>query len=200
MEGYDDKTMAVARPYAEALLGLAGKAGAAAEVREELTAIERLVAEQPGFRDLLTNPAIDADERRGSLERLFRGRASDLVVDALQVMNRKGRIALVPAVAAAYRAAHDRLERRVEVRVASAVPLDDGQRKSLAAAIEGGTGLAPTLVERVDPSLVGGLVVSLGDTKIDASVASRLRKLSEALRARASRQLGSGSHVEGKVA
>lgn len=200
MEAHDDKTMAVARPYAEALLGLAGKAGAAAEVREELAAIERLAAENPGFRDFLTNPAIDAGQRRGSLERMFRGRASDLVVDALQVMNRKGRIGLVTAVAAAYRAAHDLLERRVEVQVASAVPLDDEQRRRLAAAIEGGTGLEATLVERVDPSLLGGLVVSLGDTKIDASVASRLRKLSEALRARASRQLGSGSHVEGKVA
>lgn len=200
MEGYDDKTMAVARPYAEALLGLAEQAGAAAEVREELTAIERLVAERPGFRDFLTTPSIDVDERRDSLERTFRGRASDLVVDTLQVMNRKGRIALVPAVAAAYRDAHDRLERRVEVRVTSAVPLEDEQRRRLAAAIESGTGLEPTLVERVDPSLIGGLVVTVGDTKIDASVASRLRKLSEALRARASRQLGSGSHVEGKVA
>jgi F-type H+-transporting ATPase subunit delta len=200
MAGHDDKTLAIARPYAEALLGLAQRAGAAAEVREELTAIEGLIAERPAFRDFLTNPGIDAGERRGSLERLFRGRASDLVVDALQVMNRKGRIALVPAVAAAYRAAHDRLERRVEVRVASAVPLDDEQRRRLAAAIESGTGLAPTLVERVDRSLVGGLVVTLGDTKIDASVASRLRKLSEALRARASRQLSSGSHVEGMVA
>ena len=82
----------------------------------------------------------------------------------------------------------------------SAVPLTDEQRRRLAAAIEGGTGLSPTLVERVDPAILGGLVVRLGDRKADASVATRLNNLSEALRARASRQLRSGSHVEGMVA
>lgn len=199
MAGHDDKTLAIARPYAEALLGLARAAGADDRVREELDEIARLAA-GPAFRDYLGNPAVDAGERRESLERIFRGKASDLVVDTLQVMNRKGRIALVPAVAAAYRAAHDEAAGRVEVAVTSAVPLTDPQRRRLVAAIEGGTGLAPKLVERVDPAILGGLVVRLGDQKADASVATRLRNLSEALRARASRQLRSGSHVEGMVA
>lgn len=200
MAGHDDKTLAIARPYAEALLGLARAAGAEDRVREELDEIARLAAERPAFRDYLDNPAIDAGERREALERIFRGRASDLVVDTLQVMNRKGRIALLPAVAAAYRAAHDEAAGRVEVRVTSAVPLTDAQRRRLVDAIEGGTGLVPKLVERVDPAILGGLVVRLGDRKADASVATRLRNLSEALRARASRQLRSGSHVEGMVA
>lgn len=200
MASHDDKTLAAARPYAEALVGLAEEAGTAAEVREELTAIERLAADSADFRDFLVNPAIDTDERTQSLERMFRGRASDVVVDALQVMNRKGRIALAPAVAAVYRQLHDRFEKRVEVRVTSAVPLGDEQRRHLAEAIERSTGLTPTLDERVDPAIVGGLVVALGDVKVDASIATRLKNLSEALRERASRQLRSGSHVEGMVA
>lgn len=200
MASHDDKNLAAARPYAEALVALAEEAGTAAEVREELAAIERMAAQSAAFRDYLVDPAIDADERRASLERMFRGRFSELVVDTLQVMNRKGRIALAPAVAAAYRQLHDRIERRVEVRVTSAVPLSAEQRRHLAAAIERSTGLEPMLDERVDPAIVGGLVVALGDTKVDASIASRLKNLSEALRQRASRQLRSGSHVEGMVA
>lgn len=197
---HDNETLAAARPYAAALLEIAEEAGTADQVREELDAVERLAAESRGFRDYLVNPAIDTEAREKGLERMFRGKASDLVVDTLQVMNRKGRAALAPAMAAAYRALHDRRERRVEVRVTSAVPLDDAQRRRLAAAIERGTGLTPSLVERIDPNLVGGLVVALGDTKIDASIASRVKNLSEALRERASRQLRSGSHVEGMVA
>lgn len=200
MAGQDDKTLAVARPYAAALLDLAGEAGVADQVRDELAEIERLLAEDAAFREFLTDPAIDTQERTTSLERMFRGRAHDLVVDTLQVMNRKGRIALVPAMAAGYRAAHDRLAGRVEVRVTSAVELSAEQRRQLTAAIAAGTGLTPSLVEQVDPALLGGLVVVLGDRKADASVATRLRNLSEALRARASRQLRSGSHVEGMVA
>jgi F-type H+-transporting ATPase subunit delta len=159
-----------------------------------------MLAESAPFRDFLTNPAIDGDERSTSIERMFRGRTHDLVVDTLQVMNRKGRIALVPAMAVAYRAAHDELAGRVEVRVTSAVPLSDDQRRRLASAIESGSGLTATLVESVDPGVVGGLVVVVGDRKADASVATKLRNLSEALRSRASRQLRSGSHVEGMVA
>lgn len=200
MAGADDKSRAIARPYAEALLDLARRAGAAQEVREELDEIAGLAEESPAFREFLDDPAIDAEERRESLERMFRGRASDLLVDALQVMSRKGRIALLPAVAAAYRAAHDVAAGRIEVEVRSAVPLSEEQRRSLVAAIESGTGLAPTLVERVEPALLGGLVVRIGDRKADASLATRLKNLSEALRARASRQLRSGSHVEGMVA
>jgi F-type H+-transporting ATPase subunit delta len=200
MASHDDTNLAAARPYAEALVGLAEEAGVAAEAREELEAIERMAAESAAFRDYLVDPAVDAEERRASLERMFRGRLSDLVVDTLQVMNRKGRIALAPAVAAAYRQLHDRIERRVEVRVTSAVPLSEEQRRHLAAAIERSTGLEPTLDERVDAAILGGLVVALGDVKVDASIASRLKNLSEALRQRASRQLRSGSHVEGMVA
>jgi F-type H+-transporting ATPase subunit delta len=199
-ERYDDKTAAVARVYAAALLALAEEDGRADEVRDELTALEELVERSPAFHDFLVSPAIGADERSASLEKALRGRASDLVADAVQVMNRKGRSGLLPAVAATYREAHDVLRQRVEVRVTSALPLTAAQRERLAAAVEAATGRQPSLEERVDPAILGGLVVQLGDRKADASLATRLKNLSAALLARASRQLRSGSHVEGMVA
>jgi F-type H+-transporting ATPase subunit delta len=199
-ERYDDKTAAVARVYAAALLALAEEDGRADEVRDELTALEELVERSPAFHDFLVSPAIGADERSASLEKALRGRASDLVADAVLVMNRKGRALLLPALIATYAEAHDRLRRKVEVRVTSALPLSDDQRRRLAAAVEAATGLEPILVERVDPGIVGGLVVQVGDRKADASVVTRVKNLSAALLARASRQLRSGSHVEGMVA
>ena len=199
-ERLDDRTVAVSRVYAEALLTLAEEAGTADEVRRELAGLEELFAGRPAIREFLLNPAVDADQRAASLERALRGRLSDLLVDTLLVMNRKGRALLLPALIATYAEAHDRLRRKVEVRVTSALPLSDDQRRRLAAAVEAATGLEPILVERVDPGIVGGLVVQVGDRKADASVATRVKNLSAALLARATRQLRSDSHVEGMVA
>jgi F-type H+-transporting ATPase subunit delta len=194
---YDDKAMGVARVYADAMLELARDAGVADDLREELDGLAKLVARDPGFRDFLSNPAIDADERSASLERMFRGRTSDLLTDSLQVLNRKGRSALLPAVVAQYRDAHDHWSKHVVVQVTSAQPVSDAQRADLAAAVRRRTGFEPSFEERVDPSLIGGLVVRIGDQKIDGSVATKLAKMGEALLARASREIHSGTYVEG---
>ena len=197
MASYDDKALAVARVYADALIEVAAEQDAADEVREELDSLAELYASDPAFREFLTNPAIDQDERQEGQETFFRGRLLDVTVDALQVLNEKDRSALLPAVVAAYRQAHDRLRRRVEVKVVSALPLTEPQRARLAQAVERRTGRTPSFEERVDPSLIGGLVVRIGDEKTDGSVATRLHNLSEALLARASREIHSGTYVEG---
>jgi F-type H+-transporting ATPase subunit delta len=197
MASFDDRQMAVARVYARALLEVAVDRGEEDVVREELESLEALWQADPAFRDFLTNPAVDADDRRGSLDTMFRSRLSPVTIDALQVINRKERSALLPEVVEGYREAHDRLRRRVEVQVSSARPLSDAQRDSLAAAVRERTGLEPSFTETVDPSLVGGLVVQIGDEKTDGSVVTRLRNLGEALLDRASREIHSGTYVEG---
>jgi F-type H+-transporting ATPase subunit delta len=194
---FDDKQRAVARVYAEAMLSLAASSGTADSLREELDGLAALARSNPAFADFLANPAIEAGERRGSLESMFRGRLSDLAVDSLLVLNRKGRSALLPALAAEYRRADDRRQRRVEALVTSARPLTDDQRRRLAAAIQARTGYAAMLDERVDPSLLGGLVVQIGDEKTDGSALTRLHNLTAALLARASREIHSGTYVEG---
>lgn len=197
MASFSDKVMAVAGVYAEALLALAERRGEADALREELDELAAFARRDRDFARFLESPMVETDERAESLERMLRERASDLLVDALQVINRKGRIALVPAIAAAYRAAHDRLRRRVAVQVTSAVELTEEQRSRLLAAVQTSTGLTGRLEVAVDKSLLGGLVVRIGDQKTDATVATRLVGLSQALRERGSREILSGSYVAG---
>lgn len=197
MASYNDKALAVARVYADALIEVAQQHGAADEVRDEMESLSALYEADPAFREFLTNPAIDEEERREGQETFFRGRLLDITVDTLQVLNVKGRSALLPAMIAAYRTAHDRLRRRVEVSVVSALPLTADQRQHLAEAVRKRTDRDPSFTERVDPSILGGLVVRIGDEKTDGSVATRLHNLSEALLSRASREIHSGTYVEG---
>lgn len=178
--------------YAESLLALAEEQGAAEALLAELDELQAYAGGHADFAAFLASPAVDAEARRDVLEKLFRRRLSDLALDALQIVNRKGRLSLLPAIVAAYRAALDERRGRLEVRVVSAVPLTEDQRRRLTAAVARHTGREARLREEVDPALLGGVVLRIGDRKVDSSVATRLATLAEALAARASQEIWSG--------
>jgi F-type H+-transporting ATPase subunit delta len=196
MSSFNDKVIAIARVYAGAMLELAEARGESEGLLDELRQLARLVASDSTLSAFLSSPLVGTDDRAKALEKTFRGRASDLLVDSLQVLNRKGRIGLLPAIAHVYEEQYNLAHDRVEVRVVSALPLDEGQRQRLRQAVKKRTGREAILEESVDPDLIGGLVVKIGDSKTDASVVTQLRSLSQKLLARASRQIQSGAHVE----
>lgn len=192
MAGAREKDLAVARVWADSLFALAAESGREDELSGELEGLAELLDRQPPLANLLESPAIDTEAKRALLEKALRGRASDLLVDALQVMRRKGRLVLLRAVAQTYRAEWLARRHKVEVRVTSAVALSEPLREALRLAAAERTNRQPILVERVDPELLGGLVVAIGDEKIDCSVSTELEKMEVALLDRASRELLSG--------
>lgn len=196
MASVDEKTAAVAKVYAEALSQVAKAAGETETLLEEMRGVAELLEADPAFADYLASPLVEADHREQTIERVFRGKASDLLVNTLQVLNRKGRIGKLPAVAEAFAKAEAEAQGKVEVEVRSAIPLSDEQRQQLTEAVERKTGRTPRLLESIDESLLGGMVVQIGDQKVDASIASRLRTLSSRLLERGSRELLGGSHFE----
>ncbi len=117
--------------YAEALLAIARPGGTSAallgeQVEELLEALQSLVGQRspsspPSWRARWSSP----DDAAKAIEKLCRGRASDVLVNALQVMNRKGRMTLIPEVTERYRLALEALRNEVDVHVTSAVPLND---------------------------------------------------------------------------
>lgn len=197
MANAEEQQGGVAQIYADALLALAEERGVADQVLDELGGLADLASRDRALADFLASPLVEPETRAKTFEKLLRGRASDLLVDALQVMNRKGRVALLPEIAAAYREGHRRLRGRVQVFVTSAVPLTDPLRETLRAAAAHYTGKTPEIVESVDRELLGGMVVRVGDERIDSSVRTRLRGLSGALLRRASQEVQSGSRYVG---
>src|SRR5688572_16575 len=135
MASSDEQQRTLARIYARAIFDLAEDQGAGDALLEELAAVARLAERDPAFADFLGSPLVDRDDRRATLERIFRGTASDLLADTLQVLNRKGRLALLPAIGRAYRG--ELRERRglVDVKVRTAAPLPPALRERLAAAL-----------------------------------------------------------------
>ncbi len=192
MANVDDRDLAVGRLYAEAMLRLAEEQGASDALLDELKEMVDFLDQNPKVGHFLASQMVDEEGRARVIEDLFRGNASDLLVDSLQVINRKGRLGQLRAVAEAYRIAHHDLRGWVDVHVRTAVPLDDALRARLKDAMAASTGKKPALIERIDPSLIGGLVVEVEGKKFDASVASRLHDLGDALLARASLEIHRG--------
>lgn len=189
MATVDESSQAVADVYARALLELALAKGEDERIGEELDELVGLAQRDPDFRVFMTSEAVDRDRRAMSLEKLFRGKLADVLLDTLQVMNEKDRGALLSALRARY--IHCRYEHlnQVEAAVTTATPLDDVNRQALVAELAQMTGKQIVLHEAVDESVLGGLIVQIGDRCYDGSMATHLRRLRGEMLERSSREL-----------
>jgi len=192
MANISNRAIALARIYANAILQLAESQKVADALRDELLDLGKYVQDHPEAGEYLGSPTVDAEERRKFIENTLRGRVSELLVDTLQVINRKDRLGLVKEIIEQYRLAHADLRGFVDVHVRSAVPLDDTQRAEIRKAAKQYAGKEPELVEAVDPDMLGGLIMQIGDVKFDGSVATRLRQVSENLAERGAKEIHSG--------
>lgn len=190
MAASQDKERSLARIYAEAMLAAA--AGAEQAFVDDLDALVGLLDRDPAFEAVLANPLINAAGKRALIDKALRGQLGDILVDGLQVMRKKGRLGLVRELARAVHEIWLARQGKVEVRVTSAVPLSPALREDLVRAAAQRIGKQPVLVERVDPKLLGGLVVRARDGKFDSSVARTLARIEAQLLERASNELLSG--------
>jgi F-type H+-transporting ATPase subunit delta len=174
----DDTVIAVARRYAEALIDAAQKEGQVDPALEELAEFESdVLGRFPRFGELLASGRVPVGDKDRILTEAFSGRASDLVLRFLRVLNRHGRSGLLAPIVAEARTIWDRRNRRIPVTVRSAVPLGDDQVQALRERLAGLVPGTPILKIATDPALIGGLVVQVGDQLYDASVKSRLAQL-----------------------
>lgn len=175
-----DRTDEIARVYAESLLELAEARGGdgIAEVGAEIAALAEIARGDPAFAEFLRSPVVDATSREASLRRTLDGRASSLVRDFVLVLNRKGRLGEFLNVAVAYEALVQEKLGRVEVDVWTASgPVGEDLLASLRGKVREATGKDPVFRLHVDPAMIGGIRLRIGDRLLDGSVATRLAGL-----------------------
>jgi F-type H+-transporting ATPase subunit delta len=178
VEVRDDTVIAGARRYAEALIDAAQREGQADPTLEELAEFQsEVLARFPRFAQLLASERVPAAEKDRIIMEAFEGRASGLVLRFLRVLNRHGRLGLLGPIVAEARTIWDRRNRRIPVSVRTAVPLGEDQVQALRDRLAGLVPGTPILSLSTDPSLIGGLVIQVGDQLYDASVKNRLTQL-----------------------
>lgn len=164
--------------YGRALIGAAQEAGRADEVVADLEALmDEVVTPRPEFRQVLESALVPHEEKEKILDRCFGGRISPLLMAFLKVLSARGRIDCLAGVRQTVRQLYNELRGQVAVSVRTAAPLDATVRDEMSAALEKSLGRRPRLHEEVDRSLLGGIVVKVGDVVYDGSVVTQLRQL-----------------------
>jgi F-type H+-transporting ATPase subunit delta len=200
MANIEQESQSIAEVYASALLELAVEKNQDDDIESELSEVAKLIADDADFARFMASPTVPEDSRAVALEKAFRGKMNDQLLNTLLVMNRKGRAGLVRALAEAFRLLLEDRKGEVDVVVRSAVKLDDASKDRVRKAVAAHVGKQPRLIENVDESLIGGLVLQIGDEKLDTSVALRLSKMRHAFLERASREIRERSYFEENAA
>ncbi len=163
--------------YAAGILEIALAEGQLERVEAELFQIGQAVSSSPELYDALADPRLPADRKQAIVTDLIGSRASDLTVSIASFVVTAGRGQELGAIAAALASGAAASRNKEVATVRSAIALDDETVARLAAALGKATGKEVDVKVVVDPSVVGGIVATVGDTVIDGSVRSKLDSL-----------------------
>jgi F-type H+-transporting ATPase subunit delta len=164
------------RIYAEALFGAAKDAGRLAPVHEALSDFAAAAAESPELRAVLRNPQLESSAKAAILADLA-GDEEPLFTHFLQVVAEKGRAAELEEIAKEFERLMAREERRLSVELTTARELTEAEAEAILKQIEQASGRKVEATRKVDPRLVGGIVLQAGSLRVDASIRGRLERL-----------------------
>ncbi|MXO58606.1 F0F1 ATP synthase subunit delta [Altererythrobacter salegens] len=169
--------------YASALFDLASEAGTVTAVESDLENLESALGESAELRALIRNPEISRDQIGKVMSGLGSAMGlSDLTTNFLGVLAENRRVAELPAMIRAFHTIAAAQRGEVTAEVASAHALTDEQVVTLETKLRAREGRTVKLKTRVDPSLLGGLVVTVGSKRIDGSIRTRLNSLAQAMK------------------
>lgn len=168
----------VSSRYVKSLLDLAVEQGKLEEVHRDMLLFDSVCRGNRNFVLMLGNPVIKHDKKREILQRLFAGRVSDLTMAIFDIITRKNREALLHEIARTFHYAYNRYKDIGSAAVVTATELDEELRKQFVGMARKISGKHEVeLAEKVDPGLIGGFVLNVGDQQIDASLRKKFNTL-----------------------
>ncbi len=172
----------IASRYAKSLIQLAEEQGKLDRVREDLLGFSRALAAAKDLGMLMKSPIVKGDKKMAVVKQLFEGQFDPLTMQFFEVLTRKNRERLLPALSREFERQYRHIKGISTVVVHSAVPLPEQVIKHLEEKLKG-AGKVEQHIEletRVDPKLLGGFVLEFEDNVYDASVQRRLEELRKA--------------------
>ena len=180
---FDTGAEQLGQSYAQALISAAANAGVADQVVAQLGRLtDEYLAGSPQLAAAFSSPRIGATEKTRVIDRIFGEEFHPVLIKFLKVMANRDRLGYVAAVRKAAEAIHDEMMGRVVALVKTSVPLDDNLRNQIAQRLGQSMNKQVRLIETVDPSLIGGMVIRVGDQVFDSSVVNRLNKMARRTR------------------
>ena len=172
----------VAGRYASALFDLANETSKTSDVEGDLVKFQELLDESPDHLRVVRSPVIGSgDQSRAIAAILNRVGIGGLTANFLKLVTANRRLFVIQDIIKVYRALSAKARGEITAEVTSAFALNDGHVTALKETLKASVGKDVTLQQRVDPSLLGGLVVKVGSRMIDSSLKTKLQNMKVAL-------------------
>ena len=168
--------------YGEALYALAKEEGLASQILEELTALNEAFRQEPAFLRLLSTPNLSKQERCQIIDDSFQGKIHVYILNFLKILTEKGYMRHFPDCCVSYKNLYNHDNGILPVTAVTAVPLTGAQHDKLTGKLTQITGKAIELVNRVDPSCLGGMRLDYDGKQLDDTVAHRLEAVRSLLK------------------
>lgn len=173
----------VSSRYAKALLDLSIEQGVLDSVRKDVEQFVSVLKSNLELQAVLKNPIINHDKKINILTALFGDKFEATLISFFKIMINKGRAEILYGTAQEFINAYNIYKGIVIAKVTSAAALSEENQRILQQLIKESTGNEVIIERKVNPELIGGFVVTIGDKQIDASLAGRLNKLDRAFHA-----------------
>ena len=163
--------------YAKALMGFAQQSGQVDQFVDELSGVVGVLDEIPKLKIALESPRIPSEAKTKMLDTAFQGKVSQEMVNFLKIVATKKRFDCLGAMASSARRMQDDMAGRVQATLTTAEEVEDSVRSKISDRLSGVLGKQVNLSVAVDPEIIGGMVIRVGDTVYDASVANQLNQV-----------------------
>lgn len=171
-------TNAIARRYAKALVQLAVEEQRVAQVYEELSNIESVLAANRELMAIFGSPAYSIENKQEVMKDIVaKLKLSVTVTNFLSLLLDRGRIAFLDTIVAAFGAYADEISGVVRPTLVTALPLEEVQVQAIKDSLSASTGKQVVLTVEMDPTLIGGVVTKIGNTVYDGSIKTQLNKI-----------------------
>jgi len=178
-----DSSGGVAHRYALALYEYAEEKSVLPEVLDQVRALRKLVAESTTLRDFLADQSLDSRQAGQGLEAVLKAQGfSDTILRFAGVIARNRRVARLDDILGAVLALDAKRRGETVAEVRSAQPLSAAQRSALQTRLAEAGYARVSMIERVEPELIGGLVVQIGAKLFDTSIRGRLTRIQNAMK------------------
>jgi len=182
----------IAGVYAESLFAVAVQHNEVDDVLNQLTELtQEIFARHPELEEFFTSRAVSREHKVAVLEHTFQGRASDIFLNFLLVLNHHDRLDLIRPVLHTFRELYDQRSGKVRVQVTTAAPLPEDQQERLKHELRSEIQREPILELQVDPQLLSGIVIRIRDWLYDGSLRTRLDRLRKEIIERSSYEIQS---------
>jgi F-type H+-transporting ATPase subunit delta len=169
--------LTVATRYAKSLIDLAQEEKALEEIRKDMELFTRTLRDSHELQAVLANPIIAHSKKIKILEAIFGKQVHKVTDSFFKIMINKSRSEVLYATAKEFINQYDVIKHIIKASVVSATALSDENKKKMVANLETATGGKIELHAKVDPRLIGGFVLTVGDRQVDTSILSDLKKL-----------------------